>query len=197
MLKSSADSGLARAFSRLGWIGFWMQLAIWLISIGLTVYIFILDRDPSLATRGAFTLVKYLTVASLLVITFTTIWFYRYTMLAGHIADPDRRPPASTIRRIAGTGVAASMVGLIFSMLIMVFEVTQLFLHFLRAPKAGVPVIQTTGGPASWVSAGDILNLAVIILLTFVEVVVLVFSLWLLFRASTASAEYPHPYYPE
>jgi Protein of unknown function (DUF3611) len=197
MLKSTAGSGLGRAFSRLGWIGFWMQVAIWVISIALTVYIFVLDRDPSLATRGAFTLVKYLTVASLLVMTFTTIWSYRYTMLAGHIADPDRRPPASTIRRTAGVGVAASMVGLVLSMLIMLFEVTQLFLHFLRAPKAGVPVVQTTGSPATWVSAGDILNLAVIILITFVEVVVLVFSLWLLFRASTSSTEYPHPYYPE
>jgi len=50
------------------------------------------------------------------------------------------------------------MVGLILSMLIMLFEVTQLFLHFLRAPKAGVPVVQTTGSPATWVSAGDILG---------------------------------------
>ncbi|MEZ2128206.1 MULTISPECIES: DUF3611 family protein [unclassified Sinorhizobium] len=190
MLKST--TGLARAFARLGWIGFWMQIAIGAIAIALTVYIFVLDRDPSLATRGGLALVKYLTAASLLVLVFTTIWSYRYTMLAARIADPDRRPPASAVRRTAGVGVAAGMLGLVISMLIMSFEVIQLFLHFLRAPKAGVPVVQTTGGPASWVSAGDILNLAIIILMTLVEVIVLVLSLWLLFRASTASEEYPH-----
>ncbi|MBB3660563.1 hypothetical protein FHX15_005834 [Rhizobium sp. BK650] len=193
MSKSIAGSGLAGAFSRTGWIGFWMQIAICLISSALTVYIFVLDRDPSLATRGGLTLVKYLTVASLLVLTFTTIWSYRYTVLAGRISDPGRRPSASSVRRTAGVGVAASMIGVVLSMLIMSFEVIQLFLHFLRAPKAGVPVVQTTGGPATWVSAGDILNLAVIILITFVEIIVLSFSLWLLFRASITSAEYPCP----
>ena len=81
-----------------------------------------------------------------------------------------------------------------FSMVVILIEVAHLLIHFLRAPQAGVPVIQTTGGaPASWVSAVDILSLMVLILTLFAEVVVLTFSLWLLFRSNIESAEYTHP----
>jgi hypothetical protein len=64
-----------------------------------------------------------------------------------------------------------------FSMLLLLLEVTQLLIHFLRAPQAGVPVIQTTGNAtASWVSAADIMSLALIVIM-FGEFTVLAFSL--------------------
>jgi hypothetical protein len=81
----------------------------------------------------------------------------------------------------------------VLSILVMLFEVTQLLFYFLRAPQVGIPTIQTTGsGSASWVSAADIVSLLMLILTLFVEVVVLTFSLWLLFRTMIASVEYPH-----
>ena len=123
---------------------------------------------------------------------FTTTWFFRYVRLAERIADPDRRPPSFAVQRTAWTGVAASTLGIVFSMLIMLFEVAQLLIYFLRAPQAGVPVVQTTaGGPASWVSAADVVNLMALSFIMIVEVVVLALSLWLLFRSLTATTEYP------
>src|SRR5262249_16104917 len=90
------------------------------------------------------------------------------------IAEPDRRPSTSSIQRIAWIGVAASILGIVLSALVMMFEVTQLLLYFLRAPQAGVPVFQTTsGGPASWVSASDILSLMGLTFAMLVEVFVL------------------------
>jgi multisubunit Na+/H+ antiporter MnhC subunit len=86
----------------------------------------------------------------------------------------------------------ASTLGIVFSMLVMFFEVAQLLIYFLCAPQAGIPVVQTTGGPASWVSAADILSLMALILTMVVEVTVLAFSLWLLLRTMKASMEYPH-----
>ena len=57
------------------------------------------------------------------------------------------------MQRVAWIRVAASAVGIRFSMLVMLFEVVQLLLYFLRAPQLGVPVIQKTGGgQESWVS---------------------------------------------
>jgi hypothetical protein len=77
-------------------------------------------------------------------------------------------------------------------MLVMMFEAVQLLLYFLRAPQAGVPVVQTTGGgPASWVSAADIVSVLVLSITMFIEVIVLALSLWLLCRSLVASAEYP------
>jgi len=67
----------------------------------------------------------------------------------------------------------------------MMFEVIQLLLYFLRAPQAGVPVIQTAGAaPASWASAADVLSLLGLIFTMLVEIAVLTLSLWLLFRTS-------------
>jgi hypothetical protein len=138
-------------------------------------------------------LIEFLTIAGLLVMIFTTVWFYRHTRLAKRMtADPAQRPPQATLHRAAWTGVAASTLGIVFSMLVMLFEVTQLLFYFLRAPQVGVPVIQTTGNAAaSWVSAADMMSLLVLILTMSGEVAVLALSLWLLFRVTAASAEFP------
>ena len=189
MSGAAIDHGLARAFSRLGWIGFWLQIGIGAIPIILVIYAALFGRSDGVGTRGGFALVGYLTIASLLVLGFTTVWFYRYTRLAKRMADPDRRPSIASLQRAAWTGAAGSTVGIVFSALVLMFEVVQLLLYFLRAPQAGVPVIQTTGGgSASWVSAGDMVSLLGLICTMLVEIVVLTLSLWLLFR-TTASAE--------
>ncbi|MCB8822023.1 DUF3611 family protein [Microvirga rosea] len=182
-------SALAKAFLRTGRVGFWAQVGVGSLSVAVAISAFIVDRRTSLGTRGTFVLIQYLTIASLLGLAFTTIWSYRYILLAERIADPARYPSMASLRQIVWTGVAASTLSLIFSMLIILFEAVQLFMYFLRVPQAGVNVIQTTGGPATWVSAGDILNLTVIILATFVEVFVLALGLWLLFTTTAYSAE--------
>jgi len=189
-LRPSRNDSLARAFSRLGWLGFWMQIAIGAIPLALIAYAFIFGSTAG--TRSGFPLIQYLTIASLLVLAFTTVWFYRYTRLAARIADPEQRPTESSVQRTVWTGVMASTLGIVFSMLVMFFEVAQLLIYFLRAPQAGIPVVQTTGTPASWVSAADILSLMALILTMFVEVAVLAFGLWLLLRTMIASAEFPH-----
>ena len=189
--KPVANDNLARAFLRTGRVGFWAQVAIGLVSVAMAVSAFVLDSTSGVGTRGTFVLIQYLTIASLLVLAFTTVWSYRYRLIADQIVDTARCPPTSALRRIVWIGVVATSIGLVLSMLIMLFEAVQLFLYFLRVPQAGIPVIQTTGGPATWVSAGDILSLTVIILTSFVEVLVLALGLWLLFRTTTASGELP------
>ena len=181
----SINGSLSGAFSRIGWIGFWLQLGIGAIPVALLIYAALFGDSNLVGTRAGFTLIRYLTIGSLLVLGFTTVWFYRYTRLARQIADPDRRPPIHTLRRAAWTGVAASTLAIVFSALVMMFEVIQLLLYFLRAPQAGIPVIQTAaGGPVSFASAGDVLSLLGLIITMLVEIAVLTLSLWLLFRTS-------------
>lgn len=181
-------SDLAKTFLRTGRVGFWAQVAVGAISVAMAISAFVLDRRTSVGTRGSLALIQYLTIVSLLGLAFTAFWSYRYILLADRIADPTLSPSMTSLRRIVWTGVAASTMSLVLSMLIMLFEAVQLFLYFLRAPQAGINVIQTTGGPATWVSAGDILSLTVIILATFVEVLVLALGLWLLFATTTYPA---------
>jgi hypothetical protein len=65
-------------------------------------------------------------------------------------------------------GKGMKIIGIVFSMFVMLFEVAHPLIYFLRAPQAGVPVIQTTGGGrATWVSAADVLNLLALIFIMF------------------------------
>jgi len=189
----SAHSSLAAAFSRLGWLGFWTQVVLGAVPAVLMIYAFTFGRGADAATRSGLPLVEYLTVASLLIMAFTTLWSYTYTRHAKCIARTGEYPTRATLQRSAWTGVIASALGLVLSMVVMLAEVAHLLFYFLRAPKAGVPVIQTTAaGAATWVSAIDIVSLMALMLITFGEVAVLVFSLWLLFRTMLPSAEAAH-----
>ncbi len=189
VLQPSGMASLAGTFARVGRIGLWMQIAIGAIPVALVLYALLSGRGSSGGTRAGLVVVQYLTIASLLVLLFTTSWFYRHIRLAKQIADADRRPPESSVLRAAWIGIAASTLGIGLSLLIMLLEASQLLLYFLRAPQAGVPVVQTTAGSASWVSAGDILSLLALIFAVSVEIVVLGMGLWLLFRSMVEFAD--------
>lgn len=87
---------------------------------------------------------------------------------------------------------AAAAAGMIFSMVVMVIEAANLLYYFLKSPRAGSPVIRTSGAEAPHrVSSVDMVSLMALILTVFSELIVLVFSLWLLFRTTVGSPEYP------
>jgi len=174
----SGSETLTRAFRRLGWIGFWTQIGFGSLPVVLVIYALISGR-----TRGGNPLIQYLTLADLLILAFTTVWSYHYTRLAQQLAVPERRPSRHSLQRAAWIGVTAAAAGIVVSMLVTLFEVVQLLIYFLRAPQAGVPVIQTTAaGTATWVSAADMMSLMALILGMFGGLIFLVLSLWLLFR---------------
>ena len=83
---------LARSFSRLGRIGFWMQAVVGTMLLILMGYFFLFARSPS-GPRAGLAIVEYLTAGGLLILIFTTLWFYRYIRLARRLADPPSCPP--------------------------------------------------------------------------------------------------------
>ena len=87
----------------------------------------------------------------------------------------------------------ASSIGLLFSMIVMMTETGHLLFYFLAAPQGGFPVLQmhNTDSTTGWVSAVDMMSLMALSLLVFAELVVLILSLWLLFRTMQVSAEFP------
>jgi hypothetical protein len=177
-----AAASLARSFSRLGWCGFWSQIIVGAIPIALMIYLFVFARS-TIRPRAGFALVEYLTIAALLILAFTTFWFFRYTRLAKRISDPDRPPAYALLLRSAWIGIVASVVGILFSILVMIIEVAHLLFYFLATPQGGVQVVQTTANEsASWVSAVDMLSLMALILSLLLELIVLSFGLWLLFH---------------
>ncbi len=80
-LQQPGTQSLAKTFSRLGRIGFWVQIVMGAIPLLLMAYAFIFSRSPS-GPRAGLAVVEYLTLASLLILIFTIVWFHRYTRLA-------------------------------------------------------------------------------------------------------------------
>ncbi len=193
----SKTKSLAKSFTRLGCAGFWLQVVFGSIPVIVMAYYFAFSRTPTSA-RDGFPFVEYLALINLLILAVTTIWSYRYTRLAKRMMDPERRPSESRVRKFVWTGVVTSTIGLFFSMIVILIEAANLLFYFLKAPQGGMPVIQTSGAEAiHWVSSVDMVSLMALILTQFAELIVLVFGLWLLFRTSLGSPEFPHADEPE
>jgi len=180
---------LAKHFSRLGWIGFWIQLALLAIPIALLVYV-LLVSSPESAQRRGIDLGNYLSYGSLLVMVFTTFWFYRYTRLGKRIADPELRPPQSSVLRALWIGLWAGCLGIFFSMLLLLSAVGRMLFVLMANPQTGMQIAQSLGtDPTKSLSAMDAVSLTSLLFLLTAELLVLTFSLWLLFRTSRPSAE--------
>ena len=159
IVRPSKSDSLARAFSRLGWIGFWIQVAIGAIPLALITYAFVFGRDAGAGTRGGFALVRYLAVAGLLVLAFTTLWSLWYTRIAN--ASPMQRdarrntPCARCIDRRGGKRLGHRVVDA--GDVVRDRAAPDLFPPCAASRNT---VIQTTaGGQASWISAADIVHL--------------------------------------
>ncbi len=175
--------GLASAFRRVGRIGFWAQVVLGSFPVILMLYVFTFSGNVS-GTRAGLPIVEYLTVANLLLLFFTTAWFYRYGSLSRKIADPATRPTETAVAGAVWTGLVASSLGIIFSIAVMMIDVGQLLFYFLAAPQGGIPTLQTTSVGGSWVSAVDLASLMALVMTLAAEVVATVLGLWLLFRTT-------------
>jgi hypothetical protein len=183
------SSNLAGAFSRLGWVGFWLQLVFGSFPILGLISLLAFSRPDPDASRSL-DLVQILTIINTVMLLFTAFWFYRYTRLARQMRDPQRSPSVSALVGTVWTGVVATTAGMLFSMFAILLQTSNLLFYFMKAPQAGIPVIQATGAASThWVSTVDMLCLMNLTLFLFAEVIVLIFGLWLLFRTTTQAAE--------
>jgi hypothetical protein len=179
---------LSRQFSRLGWLGFWLQVAMLAIPLLLLIYVLFL-RSPQSAHRIGIDLSNYLSYGSLLVMVFTTFWFFRYTRLGRRIADPERRPTRMAVERTLWVGLWASGLGIAFSMVLLFSAAGRMLLILLANPQTGVMIAPGPGGdPVQSISAMDAISLTSLLITLTAELIVLGLSVWLLFRTTKASA---------
>jgi hypothetical protein len=180
---------VARPFARLGWIGFWIQVALATLPIVLLLYVVLRSPPVSGSGRGV-DIREYVAFGSLLVLLFTIWWCYRYTRIAARMLTPER-PSAAAVVRTLWIGVAACCLGAFISIALLLTAVVRLLVVFMLAPQGGVPVMQTAPSDrAWWVSALDMVDLLTMVLTLTAEMVVLSLSLYLLFRMLRAAAGY-------
>ena len=135
----SNPEALAGQFSRLGWIGFWIQLVLVSVPIVLMLYV-VFFASPVSVQRKGIDLSNYLSYGSLIVMVFTTYWFFQYTRLAEKIADPETRPSLSGVTKNIWIGMWASCLGIFFSMVLLLQAVLRLLFILLATPQTGIPI---------------------------------------------------------
>jgi hypothetical protein len=187
----SKGRSLAGAFYRLGWTGFWLQVVFGSLPVlGMAYYLAFSHANPD--AEGGLGFIEYLTILNFLILLFTAFWSYRYVRIGRRLREPERSPSETTLIRTVWTGVVAVTAGMLVSMIAILIETANLLFYFLKSPQAGIPVIQTSGVSAThWVSSIDMLSLMALVLFLFAELIVLVFSLWLLFRTTLGAPESP------
>ncbi|HMO83350.1 MAG TPA: DUF3611 family protein [Lacipirellulaceae bacterium] len=174
---------IAKSFSRLGWMGFWIQAALAILPLSLIAYALLGKMTGSRVALGFF---DYLAFVGLGVLVFTTFWSYRYTRIGRRLAaEPEQRPSWSRVLRTLWVGLWASSAGIAISLLLMVVEVVRLLILFLKAPQGGVPVMRTElDSRTAWVSAMDVVTLLAELCTLVGELVILGLTLYLLFAVS-------------
>jgi hypothetical protein len=187
----SKGKSLAGAFLRLGWAGFWLQLVFGSLPILVLLYYLLFSKRVSEAS-GGFGFMEYLTIINLVLLIFTTYWSFRYTRIGRQIRSQQPGPSESHLIGTVWTGVMATTVSMLFSMIAIIIEAANLLFYFLKAPQAGIPVIQTGTESAYFVTSVDMISLMTLVLFLFAELIVLVFSLWLLFRTTMGVADTPN-----
>jgi hypothetical protein len=73
-------------------------------------------------------------------------------------------------------------------MILLINAVLRLLFILLATPQTGVPISATGGDPARTLSAFDAVSLTSLVFILTAELIVLAFSLWLLFRVTRPSA---------
>lgn len=181
------DGSLGTTFRRFGQAGFWLQFALGMVPALTAAMVFLfLPSAPQLSVRGS--VVGALSLASLGLLAFTTLWFFLYMRLGRRIEEGAPWTRAGLMRRIK-VGLGASVFGILFATIVILFEVGYLLFVFLDAPQGGMQVVATDPSSASWISAADVLSLLALNFTVTAEVVVLALSLLLLWRVSLAGEE--------
>lgn len=181
---------LAQSFRRFGWAGFFIQLILAIIPLFMLGY-FLINKATGGETQLRIT--DFLGLIGLAALGFTIIWSYRYTRIGTRLQDPNRRPTMASIMRTLWVGLWAGCFGISVSVLLLLIEVIRLVFLFLKAPQAGVPVVQTQIGRDGWVSAIDAVSLLAELCTLIGELTVVGFSLWLMYRVYLLGSELDKP----
>lgn len=182
---------LSKQFSRLGWLGFWLQFALLAVPLLLLAYVLLMS-DPGSAQRIGIDLSNYLSYGSLLVMVFTTFWFFRYTRIGKEIANPTWRPDRASVEHALWVGIWASGVGIAFSMILLFSAAGRMLFVLLASPQTGLMISPGLGGdPAQSLSAMDAISLTSLLVILGAELMVLSLSVWLLFLTTRSAPAAP------
>jgi Protein of unknown function (DUF3611) len=179
---------IGEQFSSLARLGFFIQLALLVVPVLFGLYLLLLRRMGQSGANGiGFT--NLISLASSLVMIFTTYWFYRYMRLGERIRDPAQFPPRSTAISTLWVGFWAGCLGIGLSLLLLLAASWRILYVLLANPQTGMLIAPNLGGsnPTYSISAIDAVSLISNVINLGAELLVLGLTLWLLFRVTWPS----------
>ncbi len=183
---NAPERRLGQRFSRVGWLGFWLQIVLGAVPVALGTWFYLLSPNVTMP-GGRIPLVSLLAVCVLVILLFTTALFFYYTRVGRRLRAGTSRWTRPRLKGLVRFGLAASGISVLFSAVIMLGEITHMLLTFLEFPQGGVPVIQTTMQDSTWISALDVLSLLALALSVIAEILVLGLGLWLMYWLTRAA----------
>ncbi|MGB3534567.1 MAG: DUF3611 family protein [Microcoleaceae cyanobacterium] len=174
---SSNLQGLANAFRRWGWIGFWMQVILGLIPILILSFALLFRNLPNSEAAGNSVLFIVLAAACLLALLFALYWCFRYTRLSKKLARSDKHPAKAEVIRCLWIGLLANVVGMSFAVVVSLGQIgTLLFKMLFLVPTLSVY------NPRTFIAPFDVITMQAMINTIAAELIGIMIALWLLRR---------------
>ncbi|MGA7935330.1 MAG: DUF3611 family protein [Kovacikia sp.] len=111
---------IARTFRLAGWIGFWVQLVLTVISSIILIFAGALSRSPGSNQNSPTTGIGVVvTVFGIVVLLFNMYWaLFRYIPIGRQLdGNPSSRPKRAETIKVLRTGLIASLIGMLLSLL--------------------------------------------------------------------------------
>jgi hypothetical protein len=111
---------IARTFRLAGWIGFWVQLVLTVVSSIILLFAGALSRTPGANQNSPTTGIGILvTVFGIFVLFFNMYWaLFRYIPIGRKLdGSPSNRPKRHETIQVLRIGLIASLIGMLFSLL--------------------------------------------------------------------------------
>jgi Protein of unknown function (DUF3611) len=171
---------IASTFRLTGWISFWVQLVLTVISSAILLFASISNRSPT--NNPGTSVGVVLTVCGIGVLGFNMFWaIARYVPIGRRLAaEPENRPKKAEAIQTLRTGLIASLVGILLALL---GAEAIVGLLFGKAVSQGVAGFVNTD-PAKFIQPLDILVVQASINVILAQFCGISASLWLLNKMS-------------
>lgn len=173
---------IASTFRLTGWISFWVQLVLTVISSAILLFASISSRTPTAANNPGTSVGVVLTVCGIGVLGFNMFWaITRYVPIGRRLAAPaPARPKKAEAVQVLRMGLIASLIGTVLALL---GAEAIIGLLFGKAVSQGVAGFVNTD-PAKFIQPLDILVVQASINVILAQFCAIAASLWLLNKMS-------------
>ncbi len=143
MSESSQLRAIAQTFRLIGWISFWTQLVLGIVSGGILLSATIFSQRPSSSNNPGTGLGVFLAVCGLITLAVSIYLAFRYTRIGKELesSNPSNRPRKIETVQVVRLGLIVNLVGMLLTLLGAQAINGTLIIKSLTLPQLGTGVL--------------------------------------------------------